>query len=70
MGVGRFFHHGDEEETPHSRVIRPGDVHEFVSVIHRNGSISNVEVSADNDDVSIGVAMAVGKELHFRDRGN
>lgn len=65
MGVGRFFHH-PEDEARHSRVIHPGDAHEWVSVIHRNGAISEVEVSADNDDVSIGVAMADGKELHWR----
>jgi hypothetical protein len=69
MGVPRFIaayrHRGEPDKTEHSRVIHPGDAPEWVSVIHRNGSISEVKISADNDEVNIGVATADGKELHM-----
>lgn len=69
MGVARFLaafgHEEDFDKTQHSRVIHPGDAPEWVSVVHRNGSISEVKVSADNDDVNIGVGMADGKEMHL-----
>lgn len=52
-------------ETPTSIVLRAGAPAEFISVCHRDGSISEVRVSADNDDLNIQVSPAMHHPPHL-----
>lgn len=47
------------QEVPASTVIREGEPAEYISVCHRDGSISEVEVSANNDNLNIRVNPAL-----------
>jgi hypothetical protein len=57
--------HHPQDQEPHSRVIRPGGEPEWVSVVHSDGSISEVRISADHDELTIGMWPAVGKPPHL-----
>ena len=55
-----------ESQEAHSRVIRPGDAPEWISVLHTDGSISEVRISADDDELNIDMHAAYHKHPHLR----
>ena len=54
-----------QQEVPTSRVIRPGDEPEWVSVVHKDGSISEVKIDGDNGELGVRICKAHGVELHL-----
>jgi glutathione synthase/RimK-type ligase-like ATP-grasp enzyme len=54
-----------EPEVQTSRVIRPGEPPEWVSVVHRNGAISEVKIDGDNGELGVRISKAVGIDLHL-----
>lgn len=69
MGVKHFLfgwglgHRGIEPTT--SRVIRAGEPPEYISVIHADGAISEVRVSADNDELTVHLHPALQHPPHL-----
>ena len=57
-------HRDDRQE--HSRVIRAGDAPEWISVLHTDGSISEVRISAENGELNIDMHTAYHKYPHLR----
>lgn len=60
----RLFGHKQNQVHP-PRVIRPGEPAEHISVLHNDGSVSEVKVSADNDELNIQVDPAVYHPPHL-----
>lgn len=48
-----------------SRVMRAGEPAEQISVLHADGTISEVKVSADNDELNIQIAPALFHPPHL-----
>jgi CTP:phosphocholine cytidylyltransferase-like protein len=53
------------QEVQTSRVIRPGDEPEWVSVVHKDGSISRVKIDGDNGELGVRIHKARDVELHL-----
>lgn len=56
--------HSAADEVQTSRVIRPGEPPEWVSVVHRNGAISEVKIDGDNGELGVRIYKADGVDLH------
>lgn len=67
MGIRRLFGlEGPKSiEVPTSIVMREGEPAEYISVCHRDGSISEVVVSANGDNLNIRVNPALDHPLHL-----
>lgn len=53
------------EKVAHSRVIHDGDEPEWVSVVHHDGSISEVSISADDDQLMIAMWPSMSHPPHL-----
>lgn len=59
-----MWHH--RVETPaHSRVMHPGDPPEWVTLAHRDGSFSEVCISAENDTMTLDMYAALTHPPHL-----
>ena len=67
MGFRHFLHRGPgNNDVMHtSRVIRAGEPPEWISVLHGDGTISEVKVSADNDELNIQVDSSTTHSPHL-----
>jgi len=61
-----MWRHGSRHpEVQTSRVIKPGDPPEWVSVVHRDGSISEVKIDGDNGELGVRIHKAMSVDLHL-----
>jgi hypothetical protein len=53
------------EDQPSSRVIRPGEPPEWVTVVHRDGSMSEVKIDGDNGELGVRIIKPDSVPLHL-----
>lgn len=53
--------HRSHENAPHSTVMRGGDPPEWITAAHSDGSMSEVRISMDHDQLKIDMRPALGK---------
>jgi hypothetical protein len=58
-------HSGDDGPQTTLRVIHPGEPPEQVNVVHNDGSVSEVTVSADNDEFDVEIEPSVTHSPHL-----
>ena len=57
--------HSGNDAEPNWRVIHPGEPPEQVSVVHNDGSISEVTVSADDDQLEVRIEPSLTHPPHL-----